>query len=359
MRTALATLLLASLLGTGPASAEPSSKRPRVLVLPTLTVNKGAEAEALEDDAVEVFWAAFYAAAAARFELRRFEVVGLEELKAALRAAGQLDRCPTAACVSRLVRETEATAWVSGVLVRAGPTLCRSRVTVYDLARQRVELAREDDIQPCSTSMLAHQGAVLGHRAAEGARWRPPATESLTPLEVPDLEVPSLSLIEEPKASTTARSLTALERQAALDRYRQESVRLISDDAGRSFVVRGGLVIGDCELLGLAHRPILPRTQEACAGNWWELGWLSVPIGGLFLIPTGTNLIEGDNPLPFIFAMAVTLAGPVLALALNVDAPALAAGAHVLPLTEIEEIVAELDAALLASLGLSPADVGP
>lgn len=359
MRTVLATLLFASMLPAGPASADARGARPRVLVLPTLTVSKGAEAEALEDDAVQVFWAAFYAAAAARYELRRFEVVSLEELEAALQAAGQLDHCPTAACVSKLVRETGATAWVSGVLVRAGPTLCRSRVTVYDLSRQRVELAREDDIQPCSSSMLAHQGAVLGGRAAEGPRWSPPTTESLTPLEVPDLELPRLSLIDEPKASTTARSLTVLERAAALERYRQESVRLVNDDQGRSFVVRGGMVIGDCELLSLAHRPILPRTQEACAGNWWELGWLSVPIGGLFLIPTGANLIEGDNPLPFVFAMAVTLAGPVLALALNVDAPALAAGAHVLPLDEVSEIVAELDAALLASLGLSPADVGP
>jgi hypothetical protein len=359
MRTALATLLLASLLPTGAARADGSPKRPRVLLLPTLTVNKGAEAEALEEDGVQVFWGAFYAAATARFELRRFEVVSLDELKAALKAAGQLDRCPTAACVSRLVRETGATAWVSGVLVRAGPTLCRSRVTVYDLERQRVELAREDDIQPCSSSELAHQGAVLGHRAAEGARWRPQATLSLTPLAVPSLEIPRLTIIDAPKTSTPSRSMTALERQAALERYRQESVRLISDNEGRSFLVHQGTVVGDCELLALAHRPIPPATQVACSGNWWELGWLSVPIGGLFLIPTGTNLIEGDNPLPFVFAMAVTLAGPVLALALNIDAPALATGVHVLPLEEIEEIIAELDTALLASLGLSPADVGP
>lgn len=335
------------------ASAEP---RPRVLILPATTAAE-AGVEALDQGWLGIFSDAFYAAASLEAERSGWEVVGPEALAQVMKKLGSGGRCPTSSCVTQALKLTQATHWISESIVRVSPKRCRTLITRYDFVRQRIEDRVGEDIVPCNSAWLERVGSALGLRAGHGDRARAEEALGLTGRQLPDLDAHPLPELPAPDAETSSATLSAIERRSALEKYRSEAIFLAATEDHRLFVLRGGASIDDCRLLELDGRPVSPELRLSCQGNWWELAWIGVPVGGLFLVPTTSNLIEGGSPMPFVLAALVTIISPIVALSLNEDAIPVDSGRHALPYGEILAIADEHNAALLRRLGLVAADV--
>jgi hypothetical protein len=210
----------------------------------------------------------------------------------------------------------------------------------------------EERIAPCSAQRLLERGEDLGRRMAEGPPAERTVSLELTPLEVPSIDIPDVPDVELVATATRSASLTL---EKALEVYRLQSMQLHEDPAGRIYIARAGRLLDDCSMLRAASRPIPEAIESRCDGNLWELGWLTLPVGGIAVVPTAADL--DDTAVPFIASVAFAVTGPLLALLFDEDELDPAAGEHVLPREEIEQVVADSNAELRRSIGLTEADV--
>jgi hypothetical protein len=331
----------------------PQEEPPLLLILPAITLEQVKGAEALDGASVDGFAESLREAAEELFLWRRWRVVDLETTRKLPAELGFGDRCTSGPCVSALVQKTDATHWLSAVILRAKGA-CRVRATLYNQQERRPIKVLEEDVRPCVAQNILEKGEDLGRRIAEGPRVEPQVSLRLTPLGVPSIDLPDLPDLPD-RPTTTATSSYPIER--ALEVYREQAMRLVIDDQDQSYVVRGRWLLTDCEVLRVASRPIPPEVQSRCDGNLWELGWLLLPVGALGMIPGAANVAEGDSVVPLLLAVSVAVTGPVLALLLDEDALDPLEGEHALTNRELELIVGEANQELRRSLGLSEADL--
>jgi hypothetical protein len=330
---------------------------PKVLILPTITLEQLEKGAPLEPKRVDAFWYSFRESSIEVFSWRRWEVVEQEEAEALLGKLGLGRVCKTAACVDALSKATKATHWVSSVIIRTGDELCRARTTLFDLSKQKIQRVLESDISPCVAQNVLARGEDLGRKIAEGPRAAPEIALDLTPLSVPHLEIPNLPDVTELLTSTAARS-SSYPIERALEVYAAQSM-IFFEEEGRYYVARGGKVLGDCEVLKVASRPLTQPVIEHCEGNLWELAWIGVGIGGLMFIPSAAASLDGEGGAVAVALTTGTLlfGSLVAAVFFNIDAAVPENGDHLIPRDELSEIVAEANRELRRSLALSEADV--
>lgn len=331
----------------------------RVLVLPSVTRSVGDGARAVTDAARQSFDEAFRDVAEGTFAARRIAVVTPEALGEATRQLLGTTACLTSACASELARRTDATSWLIAVVVGTDRG-CRARATLYDLRKSQVTLRREVDVVPCTPERLVMGAEDLARQAADGPRVPERIALALTPLSVPDLEVPSLDDVPFTYTSTALRAQrTGLTLAQAAELYRKHEFALRPNARGELVAVRGSTPVSDCDLMVAAGVRASEAESRACRGNWWELAWVGAPVGALMLVPA----LGGDEvsaPLT-VTSLVFLLGGPALALLLNEDALDPVEGDHVVGVRRLEELVLRANATLRRELALTEAEaqIGP
>lgn len=326
----------------------------RVLVLPSVTRSVGDGARAVSEAARASFDDAFRDVAEGTFAARRVAVVSPEELGEATRLLLGDTACITSACASELARRTQATAWLIAVVVGTDRG-CRARATLYDLRKSQVTLRRELDVVPCTPERLVMGAEDLARQAADGPRRPERVSLSLTPLSVPDLHVATLDDVPFTYTSTVLRAQkTGLTLERATELYRKHEFALRPNARGDLVAVRGTTPITDCELMTAAGVRASQAEDRACRGNWWELAWITAPVGALMLVPTlGSDQVSA--PLA-VTSLLLLLGGPALALVLNEDAADPVEGEHVVDAARLEELVLRANATLRSELVLTEAE---
>lgn len=344
------SLVLALLAATATASPDL-----RVLVLPTITLDRSADARAVEEPLRAVFDEGFRDAAEGTYLARRMAVVDREEAADALRAVvGELP-CVSSACAHQVARRVEASLWLVAVLVKTYDG-CRARATSFDLRRARIEQRLDRDVVPCTPDRVLEVAEDLGQQVADGPRRAHPVALPLTPLTVPDLAIADLDDLDFVVTSTALRTeLMGISPARALGTYRRNELALKPNGSGHVMVVRGRTPVSDCDLMRAAGRRPSQDQRLSCDGNWWELAYLAAPVGAVMLTPV---LLSDEPSIPIGgLAVALLIGGPLLAITRNRDAIDPTGGEHLVTAAELEELVAEANAALREELGLSEAEV--
>ena len=313
---------------------------PTILVIPTITLERGTAGHAVTDGERVAFNEAFRDA---------IEGTALARGYALAAADGP---CEKPDCAHAMATRTGARSWIAAVVVRT-ESECRARATLYDLGRARVARQMDSTIAPCTPQRLLMGAEDLGHKIAEGPRHRPPASVALTSLSVPDLNIPALpSLVITPTVSPPIEDV-----ERAVSQYRKSRYALANNGEGSVIVVQGDVPVSDCDLFVIAgYRPTATQT-EICEGNAWELGWLGAPFGALLLAPGIMNTAEGDSPALLIGALALAMGGPALAWWLNEDQPDAARGEHVVSLDQLENLIEAANETLRTQLKLHDAEL--
>ncbi len=343
---------LALLAATSTASA---STDVRVVILPSITLDRGGGVRAVEEPVRALFDDAFRDAAEGTFLARRLEVVEREQVAAHTQAVVGDILCVTSACAHQIARRAEATSWLVAVLVRndAG---CRARATLFDLTRARVAQRLDQDVVPCTPDKVLRAAEDLGQRVADGPRRSQPVGLSLTPLSLPEVGIDDIEDLEFTVTSTTERTRqVGVTPARALALYHKHEFALRPNAQGYMMAVRGRTPISDCDLMVAAGRKATREELMSCEGNWWELAYLTAPVGAVMLVP----VLGSDEPSLAIggLAVALLLTGPLLAITRNRDAHDPTEGEHVVPLEELEDLVVRANATLRRELGLSEAEV--
>lgn len=343
---------LALLAATSTASASTDA---RVVILPSITLDRGGGVRAVDEPTRALFDEAFRDAAEGTFLARRLEVVERDVTDAFTREVVGDVLCVTSACAHQIARRSEATSWLVGVIVRndAG---CRARATLFDMTRARVAQRLDQDVAPCTPDRVLRAAEDLGQRIADGPRRPQPVGLSLTPLSLPEVGLEDIDDLEFTFTSTTERTKQiGVSPERAIALYHKHEFALRPNAQGYMMAVRGRTPISDCDLMVAAGRKATREELMSCSGNWWELAYLTAPVGAVMLIP----VLGADEPSIALGGLAVTLlvSGPLLALAYNRDAHDPSEGEHVVPLDDLEDLVVRANATLRRELGLSEAEV--
>ncbi len=291
---------------------------------------------------------------------RRWFVVPSAELAEAIADGTANGECQDDLCFAEIGVRAGATHAVVSSLVAPRPNTCRATVVLYDLLK--AEIASEVDrmIEPCNDDNLLSAAADIGRTIVDGPRAPVRVTLNLTPRDIPVVDIPDVSDVPRYHVDTSSRTDRVFELERALEIYEEQHMFVFdSDDGDTYYITRGGRLLSECDVRRVASAPRPPHIAEFCDGNDWEWAWLGVPFGGIVMLGSYGDFLDGGfvGVIGMGFGGIMTIASAAVAIALNVDKKDPRDGEYYSTRAEIEAIVKESNANLRKQLDLTEAEV--
>jgi hypothetical protein len=330
----------------------------RVLILPTISGERIQRKPALEKSTLGAFSQALAEAAGDVFAWRRWIIAGSEEVihaGAVRRKNGAL--CRDEACAAEIASSMGATHVLFSRLTKMRDKSCAAYVSLISSLASDAGRVLKDEIAPCSADNVLQSAIDLGRRIAEGPRAPIPVALSLTPLDVPTLDIPDIPDVSD-YATTTSTRTRRIPLKRALEIYKTKHMFVFDDDrsSGAYYVVRDGKIINDCDVRRAASAPITSDTLEFCEGNSWEWAWAGFPAGAI-IAAVGANDLNNGGVFAFAFGIAVAVTSAAIAVIFNRDAVDVEDGTHLASREEIERLVEKSNERFREALDLTNADV--
>lgn len=306
------------------------------------------------------FGAELGSAAGEVLDWRRWFVVPDKELAEAIADGTVNGECQDDVCFAEIGVRAGATHALISSIVAPRPNTCRASVALYDLLKAEVAAEVDRIIEPCNDDNLLSVAADIGRTIVDGPRAPVRVTLNLTPRDIPVVDIPDVADVPRYHVDTSSRTDRVFELERALEIYEEQHMFVFDSEDGETFfITRGKRILSECDVRRVASAPRPPEIAEFCDGNDWEWAWLGVPFGGVVMLGSWGDFLDGGfvGVIGMGFGGIMAIASMATAIALNVDKKDPRDGEYYSSRAEIEAIVKASNANLRKQLDLTEAEV--
>ncbi|MEQ9501964.1 MAG: hypothetical protein RIT81_34140 [Deltaproteobacteria bacterium] len=333
---------------------------PAVAIFPSYTPELVRGLLPISEARRRAFGAELGVAASEVLDWRRWFVIPDADLAEAIAEGTINGECQDDLCFAEIGVRAGATHALISSLVAPRPNTCRVNVTLYDLLGAEVISEVERAVAPCSDDNLLSTASDIGRTIVDGPRAPVRVTLNLTPRTLPTVDIPDVPDVPRYIVDTSSRTDRVFELERALQIYEEQHMYVFDSDDGETFyIARGGRLLSECDARRVASAPRTPEITEFCDGNDWEWAWLGVPFGGVVMLGSYGNFLDGGfvGVIGMGIGGILTVTSAALAIALNVDKKDPRDGTYYSSRKQIEAIVKDSNAGLRKQLDLTEAEV--